>query len=96
MSTHVRSSICFQEKLDKVLESKASYNAWMEQKKETFVKDKVKEKRMKEREERDKEREKLEKKREAEKVDIYGPCREKTCLWGRSSLTKTSLLSYRY
>ena len=60
-----------QEKLDKVLESKASYNAWMEQKKETFVKDKVKEKRMKEREERDKEREKLEKKREAEKVSIW-------------------------
>ena len=43
----------------------------MEQKKETFVKDKVKEKRMKEREERDKEREKLEKKREAEKVSIH-------------------------
>ena len=71
MSTNVSSSICFQEKLDKVLESKASYNAWMEQKKETFVKDKVKEKRMKEREERDKEREKLEKKREAEKVSIH-------------------------
>ena len=57
-----------QEKLDKELESKASYHAWMEQKKETFVKEKVKEKKMKERQEREKEREKEEKKREADKV----------------------------
>ena len=59
---------CLQDKIDKKLESKASYDAWMKQKEVTFVKDKHSQKRDEEKKKKDKEREELEKKKEAMKV----------------------------
>lgn len=57
-----------QEKIDKKLESKASYDAWMKQKEETFVKEKQKQKRDEEKKKKEKEREELQKKKEAKRV----------------------------
>ena len=50
------------------MENKASYNAWMESKKDSYDKDKAKEKRREEEKKLKEEREKLNKHKEAEKV----------------------------
>ena len=59
-----------QEKEEKYVEAKASYNAWMETKKD-FGKDKIRAKRKEEEKKRKEEQEKLEKKKEAELVYLH-------------------------
>ena len=59
-----------QEKEDKYVEAKASYNAWMEKKKD-FGKDKIRDKRKEEEKKRKEEKEKFEKKKEAELVYLH-------------------------
>ena len=62
-----------QEAIDKKLESKATYNSWMEQKEDTYIKQKKEKLREEERKKKEKEKEEYQKKKEAAKVSFDAP-----------------------